>query len=92
MVSPEHCHPSGCRCRNCHSDILEFTQLEFGVSGSDSWRWMYDDYDGYLTNLENGGLLTQVNGVVILAAQLSYTEPDPSQQWILDYNGQTHPV
>ena len=50
---------------------------------------MYDDYDGYLTNLENGGLLTQVNGVVILAGQLSYTEPDPSQQWILDYNGQT---
>ena len=53
---------------------------------------MYDDYYGYLTNLENGGLLTQVNGIVILAAQLSYGDPEPSQQWTLDYNGQTQPV
>ena len=71
------------------SDILEFTELEFGASGSDSWRWMYDEYYGYLINQKNGGLLTQENGTVILAQQLGDTEADPTQQWTLDYNGQT---
>ena len=71
------------------SDILDFTELEFGASGLDSWRWMYDDYNGYLINLQNGGLLTQEDGTVILAQQLGDTEADPTQQWTLDYNGQT---
>ena len=51
---------------------------------------MYDEYSGYLTNMKNGGVLTQdqESGTVFLADQLSYTEPDPSQQWTLDYYGE----
>ena len=72
--------------------ILDFTELEFGSSGSESWRWVYDDYQGFLVNTHNGGLLTQEDGAVSLAPQRGETEPDPSQQWTLDYNGGTQSV
>ena len=68
---------------------LDFNELEFGGDESDSWRWMFDDYYGYLTNQKTWGVLTQEGGTVVLVPQLSYNEPDPSQQWTLDYNGQT---
>ena len=68
---------------------LDFTELEFVGGESDSWRWMFDDYYGYLTNQKTWGVLTQEGGTVVLVPQLSYNEPDPSQQWTLDYNGQT---
>ena len=40
--------------------------------------------------MKNGGLLSQdqESGTVFLAYELSYTDPDPSQQWTLDYNGE----
>ena len=68
---------------------LDFTELEFGGDESDSWRWMFDDYYGYLTNQKTWGVLTQEGETVVLVPQLSYNEPDPSQQWTLDYNGLT---
>ena len=54
---------------------------------------MYDEFSGSITNMKNGGLLTQdqQSGTVFLAHQLSYTDPDPSQQWTLDYNGEMRP-
>ena len=70
---------------------LDFTELEFGGDESDSWRWMFDDYYGYLTNQKTWGVLTQEGETVVLVPQLSYNEPDPSQQWTLDYNGLTQP-
>ena len=68
---------------------LDFTELEFVGGESDSWRWMFDDYYGYLTNQKTWGVLTQEGETVVLVPQLSYNEPDPSQQWTLDYNGLT---
>ena len=71
------------KARRCLSD---FTDLQFGVTGSDYFRWRYEESSGYLINTKTGGLLTHSSGSIVLSHSLADSGPDETQQWRLDYN------
>ena len=60
----------------------------FHTSTLETWQsfqqWKYEE--GFLVNMGTKKVLTETNKGLVLSGKLG-NQPDPSQQWTLDYNG-----